>query len=69
MQNIISASASGAPEELFLTFVFHWPHPDVEEGSEEAKKLEEKYWAMSRGVVPHTIDVARKMKVEGRLGL
>ncbi|KAJ9219298.1 hypothetical protein DTO271D3_2375 [Paecilomyces variotii] len=69
VQNIISVSSTGAPEELFLTFTFHWPHPDVAEGSEEAKKLEEKYWAMSRQVVPHTIETARKMKAEGRLGL
>lgn len=69
VQNIISVSSSGAPEELFLTFTFHWPHPDVVERSEEAKKLEEKYWAMSRQVVPHTIETARKMKAEGRLGL
>ncbi|GAD94272.1 conserved hypothetical protein [Paecilomyces variotii No. 5] len=68
VQNIISSSSTGTPEELFLTFTFRWPHPDVAEGSEETKKLEDKYWAMCRHVVPHTIEVARKMKAEGRLG-
>lgn len=54
---------------MFLTFTFEFPHPDVAEGSREARTLEEKYRAMSRQVVPHTVDVARRMKGEGRLGV
>lgn len=45
-----------------------WPHPEIADNhSEEVKKLEEKYLEMSRAVVPHTVEVARRMKAEGRL--
>lgn len=54
--------------DLHLTFTFEWPHPELEEGSEQAKELAASRTAMGRGVVPHTIEVAREMKASGRLG-
>lgn len=52
-----------------LTFTFEWPHPEIKDDDElEIRKLKEKYEGLSRNVVPHTVAVARKMVVEGRLG-
>lgn len=67
MSNIISWLASD-PEELQLTFTFEWPHPEIAASDEaEVQKLREKYLAMSRAVVPRTVEVAREMKLQGRL--
>ncbi|KAL2042841.1 hypothetical protein N7G274_004601 [Stereocaulon virgatum] len=55
-------------EDLYLTFYFEWPYPDLIEGSEEAREMEGKLWGMARAVVKHTIDYAREMKREGKLG-
>lgn len=68
MSNIVSGLDSN-PEDLMLTFTFVWPHPEVKDGDEvQIKQLKEKYEGMSKMVVPHTVAVARKMLVEGRLG-
>jgi hypothetical protein len=67
VSNIISQSHNGGPDDMYLTFTFEWHNPEVDAGSEEARKLEEKYTGAASSVVPHTVEVARKMKVEGRL--
>lgn len=54
--------------DLYLTFYFEWPFPDMEAGSEEEREMEERLWAQARGVVQHTIDHAREMKRDGKLG-
>jgi hypothetical protein len=54
--------------DLYLTFYFEWPYPDLEAGSQEARDMEGKLWGMAREVVKHTIDYARDMKREGKLG-
>lgn len=54
--------------DLYLTFYFEWPYPNLEEGSTEAKETEKKLWGMAREVVQHTIDVAREMARDGKLG-
>lgn len=53
--------------DLYLTFYFKWPYPNIEEGSEEAKKTSEQLWEQSRKSVQHTIDVTREMKSKGEL--
>lgn len=50
-----------------MTFTFEWYHPEVTEGSEEHRKLEEKYWAMGEEVVEKTIEATRDMKKAGKL--
>src|SRR5204863_2241400 len=45
--NIISAGPSRQGDDLFLTFVFGWKHPELVEGSEEAKQVEENHWKVS----------------------
>lgn len=67
VSNVISESASGSGE-LFLTFTFDFPHPDITDpNGEAARSQRDQHLAVARQVVPHSVDVARKMKVEGRL--
>lgn len=42
--NVISTGQDGG---LYLTYSFEWRHPDVPEGSVEAKALEENHWRVS----------------------
>lgn len=80
VMNIISGGESGKPEDLYLTFVFDWPHPEIEDENEdedgeqarqgkeeEVRKLRERYAKMSTQAVAHTMEVARRMKMEGKL--
>jgi len=48
--NYISQGPSGEPTDLFMTFAFEWRHPGVEEGSEEAGRLEGEHKAVSISV-------------------
>jgi len=41
ISNFVTSGPSGEPVDLFLTYVFEWRHPEVEEGSEKVKELEE----------------------------
>jgi len=66
VSNIISTSPGG---ELFLTFTFEWPHPELHAGSVEVKQIEAKRADLSCGVVPHTVEVARALKRDGLLRL
>ncbi len=54
--------------DLYLTFYFEWPYPKLEEGSEETKKMGEVLWGMAKQTVQHTIDYARDLAREGKLG-
>lgn len=53
--------------DLYLTFYFEWPYPNIAEGSEEAKKISNQMWGMAKTTVQHTIDYAREMKKDGKL--
>lgn len=66
ISNIVSQGRDAT--DLYLTFYFEWPYPQIEEGSDEAKKTSEKMWSMAREAVAHTIDVAREMVKEGKVG-
>lgn len=54
--------------ELYLSFYFEWPFPDLKEGSEDAEDMDKQLWGMARKTVQHTIDYARNMAKEGKLG-
>ena len=54
--------------DLYLTFYFEWPYPKLEEGSADTQKTEETLWAMAGQTVQHTIDYARDLAREGKLG-
>lgn len=45
--NYVSQGPSGEATDLFMTFAFEWRHPEVEGGSDEAKRLEGEYKAVS----------------------
>jgi len=53
--------------DLYLTFYFEWPYPDLKEGSKEAEEMSERLWGMAKKTVQHTIDYARDMAREGKL--
>lgn len=55
--------------DLYLTFYFEWNLPEVEEGSEEAKRAVSQRWAMVREVVQETIDIGRKLVKDGKIKL
>lgn len=54
--------------DLNLTFYFEWQYPKLEEGSTETQEMEERLWGMARHTVQHTIDYARDLAREGKLG-
>lgn len=66
ISNIVSQGRDAT--DLYLTFFFEWPYPQLEEGSDEAKKTSDQLWAMARESVAHTIDVAREKVKEGNIG-
>lgn len=51
-----------------MTFYFEWPYPKLKEGSAETQKMEERLWGMAKQTVQHTIDYARDLAKEGKLG-
>ncbi len=65
VQNITSQGKDET--DLYLTFYFDWPYPNVEAGSAEAKKTSEQLWDGARKTVQHTINVARELKRDGKL--
>ncbi|MCJ1462245.1 hypothetical protein MMC07_000845 [Pseudocyphellaria aurata] len=65
VSNIISQGRDAT--DLYLTFYFEWPFPQIEEGTDEAKKTSETMWSMAREAVSHTIEVTREMVKEGRV--
>ena len=53
--------------DLYLTFYFEWPFPQIEEGSTEAKERAAQLWAQAKTTVQHTIDYGRDMKKKGQI--
>ena len=66
ISNIVSRGK--VDTDLYLTFYFEWQYPKLEEGSEEVKETEQKLLGMANGAVQHTIDLARDLAREGKLG-
>ncbi|KAI1496806.1 hypothetical protein F5X99DRAFT_50547 [Biscogniauxia marginata] len=62
--NVISAGPGG---ELLMTYVFEWRHPDVAEGSAEARELEEGHWKVGKMAVESSIDSIRRFVNEGKI--
>jgi len=54
--------------DLYLTFYFEWKYPNIKEGSKEEKETSDQLWGMAGKTVQHTIDYARNMAREGKLG-
>ncbi|KAL7620451.1 hypothetical protein AAE478_009446 [Parahypoxylon ruwenzoriense] len=64
ISNIVSKGPDG---ELLMTYAFEWRHPDVREGSEEAKVLEEKSWKIAKLAVESSIDTIRRLVSNGEI--
>lgn len=62
ISNVVSA---GAGDELYMTYVFEWRHPDV--SKEELRALYEKEKKMSQMAVEGTIKVLRQLVQEKKL--
>ncbi|KAI1475692.1 hypothetical protein K445DRAFT_53523 [Daldinia sp. EC12] len=65
--NISNIVSEGPDGELLMTYAFEWEHPGVKEGSEEAKKLEERNRKTARIAVHGTIDTIRRLVINGEL--
>ncbi len=65
--NIVSPGASGDPADLYMTFTFEWPVPDIEAGTKEAEEKRKQIQALGTKTVRHTIDVMREMAEKGEL--
>lgn len=65
IQNILSQGQN--EKDLYLTFYFEWPYPDIQEGSDEEKETVDRLWGMAKETVQHTIDYARNMAKQGEL--
>lgn len=68
--NIVSQGpryAEGDERDLYLTFTFEWPFPELVEGSEEAREKERQLREMGNETVGHTIEVLRGMAGRGEL--
>jgi len=64
ISNVVSKGQDG---ELWMTYVFEWRHAEVQEGSAEAKELEEKHWKTAKIAVEGSIDTIRRLVKEGEL--
>ena len=68
--NFISNIVSQGQDEkdLYLTFYFEWPLPQIEPGSKEEKDRSDKLWTLARESVQATIDHTRTLVKEGKVG-
>lgn len=65
ISNIVSQGQNET--DLYLSFYFEWPFPNIEAGSKEEKETSDRLWKMAKETVQHTIDHARSMVKEGKL--
>lgn len=69
VSNVISHEAD-KEDELYLTFSFDFPHPEITDREAQRDEVEAHQIEARKGgsnVVPHTIEVARQMKIDGKL--
>lgn len=52
--------------DLYLTFFFEWPFPNIEPDSKDEKETSDRLWKLARESVQQTIDHARSMVKEGK---
>jgi hypothetical protein len=65
--NTISAGSALDEVDLNMTYTFEWRLPDVEEGSEEHKKMFKVYTDQGKMAVHSSIEAMRKMAAAGEL--
>ncbi|KAF3057022.1 hypothetical protein GL218_06095 [Daldinia childiae] len=64
ISNIVSEGPDG---ELLMTYAFEWRYPGAKQGSDEAKKLEERSWKTAKMAVHGTIDTIRRLVNDGEI--
>ncbi|KAK7511151.1 uncharacterized protein IWZ02DRAFT_385866 [Phyllosticta citriasiana] len=66
--NLIS-TGSGGQDDLYLTYIFEWRHPDLSaDAADEIAKLRAKYDGMAKMAVEKSIESIRKMVAEETIG-
>lgn len=66
--NIVSRGPGDEGDrDLYLTFTFEWPFPELVAGSAEAVEKERQLRAMGDEAVRHTIVVLREMAGRGEI--
>jgi hypothetical protein len=66
IRNVISEGAGGEAD-LYMTYMFEFALPHIEEGSEDAEKEEKRLKGMAKGAVESSIDAIREMVKDGRI--
>ncbi|KAH8902920.1 DUF1857-domain-containing protein [Coniochaeta sp. PMI_546] len=67
ISNFVSSGPSGEPDDLFMSYVFEWRHPEVEQGSAKAKELEEGHKKTAKLAVESSIKTIRRLVEEGKI--
>ncbi|KAF2127093.1 DUF1857-domain-containing protein [Dothidotthia symphoricarpi CBS 119687] len=67
VRNIISDGPSGEEGDLLLTYTFQYQLPHLAEGSKEAEEQLVKLKGVAKNAVNKSIDVIRKMVIEGKI--
>ncbi|OIW22744.1 DUF1857-domain-containing protein [Coniochaeta ligniaria NRRL 30616] len=67
ISNFVSSGPSGEAEDLFMTYVFEWRHPEVEEGSAKARELEEGHKKTAKLAVESSIKTIRRLVEEDKI--
>ena len=62
--NVISDGSNGA-DDLYMTYIFEWKHPEIDAESAEVKDLLAKHRAMAKMAVDKSIESIRKFVKEG----
>jgi hypothetical protein len=67
ISNVISDGPNGTDEDLQMTYIFEWMHPEMEAESPEANELRVKYQAMAKMGVDKSIESIRRMVKDGTI--
>jgi len=65
--NTISDGPSLTEDDYNMTYTFEWRHEDIEEGSEEHKKLQKTHTEGAKMAVSKSLEAMRKMAAAGEL--
>ncbi|KAK6437837.1 hypothetical protein LTR95_005963 [Oleoguttula sp. CCFEE 5521] len=64
ISNIVSTDCDDS-SKLYMTFTIEWPHPDLKEGSDEAKEKWQQVHDMTKQIIQSTNETVRQMVKDG----
>ncbi|KAF9693657.1 hypothetical protein EKO04_008206 [Ascochyta lentis] len=67
IRNVVSSGSSGSPEDLYMTYMFEFNLPHVQEGSQEVEEERERLKGMAKMAVEKSIETIRAMVGDGRI--